>query len=146
MTIPNPQSRMEQSKLLEEIETENIHLNPGSSGTRRGTRSFSRRIRRTLLSKTLFKMTQHATTRKPKNDFWSAAGDVVYRHHVELRVKLYIPRKESFAIPLKYIDVTRNTYLYHWMYCLKNILKITGMWMKKENYQMHGQASQDSFY
>ena len=32
------------------------------------------------------------------------------RHHVESRVKLHTPREESFPIPLKYIDVTRNTY------------------------------------
>ena len=31
------------------------------------------------------------------------------RHHVEPRVKLYVPREESFPIPLKYIDVTRTT-------------------------------------
>ena len=42
------------------------------------------------------------------NDFWSMSGDFIYRHHVEPRVKLYSPREESFAIPLKYIDVSRN--------------------------------------
>ena len=44
-----------------------------------------------------------------KNDIWSTMGDFVYRHHVEPRVKLYMPKEESFLIPLKYIDVTRNT-------------------------------------
>ena len=34
----------------------------------------------------------------------------MYRHHVESRVKLYMPREESLPIPLKYIDATRNTY------------------------------------
>ena len=29
---------------------------------------------------------------------------------MESRVKLYRPREESFPIPLKSIDVTRNTY------------------------------------
>ena len=29
---------------------------------------------------------------------------------MESRVKLYMPREESFPIPLKSIDVTRNTY------------------------------------
>ena len=43
------------------------------------------------------------------NDFWSMSGSFIYRHHVEPRVKLYSPREESFAIPLKYIDVTRTT-------------------------------------
>ena len=33
-----------------------------------------------------------------KNDFRSIMGDFMYRHHVEPRVKLYVPREESFAI------------------------------------------------
>ena len=32
-----------------------------------------------------------------------------YRHHVEPRVKLYVPREASFSIPLTDIDVTRAT-------------------------------------
>ena len=43
------------------------------------------------------------------NDFRSMSGNFIYRHHVEPRVKLYLPRDESFPIPLKYIDVSRNT-------------------------------------
>ena len=42
-------------------------------------------------------------------DFWSISGNYIYRHHVEPRVKLYVPREESCLIPLKYIDVTRAT-------------------------------------
>ena len=44
------------------------------------------------------------------NDFWAMSGNFIYRHHVEPRVKLYSPRKESFPIPLKYIDVSRTTH------------------------------------
>ena len=44
-----------------------------------------------------------------RNDFWSISGNFIYRHHVEPRVKLYVPREASFPIPLKYIDVTRAT-------------------------------------
>ena len=44
-----------------------------------------------------------------ENDFWSITGDFIYRHHVETRVKLHMPREESFPIPLQYIDVTRTT-------------------------------------
>ena len=43
------------------------------------------------------------------NDFWSVSGNFIYRHHVDPRVKLYLPREESLPIPLKYIDVSRNT-------------------------------------
>ena len=44
------------------------------------------------------------------NDFISTSGSFIYRHHVEPRVKPNSPREESFAIPLKYIDVSRTTY------------------------------------
>ena len=44
------------------------------------------------------------------NDFWSVSGNLIFRHHVEPRVKLYSPREESFPIPLKYIDVSRTTH------------------------------------
>ena len=46
-----------------------------------------------------------------RNDFWSISGNIIYRHHVEPRVKLHVPRKTSFPIPLKCIDVTVR----HWM-------------------------------
>ena len=42
-----------------------------------------------------------------RNDFWSISGNYIYRRHVEPRVKLYVPREESF--PLRYIGVTRAT-------------------------------------
>ena len=42
------------------------------------------------------------------DDFWSISG-FFYRHHVEPRVKLYVPREEVFSIPPRYIDVTRAT-------------------------------------
>ena len=76
---------------------------------RRGTRSFSRRNRRTPF------FNPHQDDSKlddagAKYDFWSITGDFIYRHHVEPRVKLYMPREESFPIPLKFIDVTRNTH------------------------------------
>ena len=38
------------------------------------------------------------------NDFWSMSGSFICRHHVEPRVKLFLPREESLSIPLKYID------------------------------------------
>ena len=44
-----------------------------------------------------------------RNDFWSFSGNFIYRHHVEPKVKLYVPREASFPVPLKYIDVTRAT-------------------------------------
>ena len=32
------------------------------------------------------------------NDIWSLSGNFIHRHHVEPRVKLYVPREESFPI------------------------------------------------
>ena len=37
-------------------------------------------------------------------------GEFLYRHHVVLRVKLYVPREDTFPLPVKYVDVTRTTY------------------------------------
>ena len=37
-------------------------------------------------------------------DFWSIQGDFIYRHHVETRVQFFVPKEESFPIPLEYMD------------------------------------------
>ena len=47
---------------------------------------------------------------KPKVISGPFQATLFRRHHVEPRVKLYVPREESFPIPLKYIDVTRDTH------------------------------------
>ena len=94
--------------------SETIPFNQGSSSTRRGTRSFSRRIRG-LSSPNPLQDDSARHDAEAQNDSWSFTGDFIYRHHVEPRVKLYIPNEESFLIPLK------------------NRLMITGAWMEKEN-------------
>ena len=45
-----------------------------------------------------------------RNDFWSMKGDNIYRDHVEPRVRLFVPKEETFPSLLKYIDVTRTTH------------------------------------
>ena len=75
----------------------------------------------------------------------SISGDFLYRHHVVPRVKLYMPREESFPIPLKYIDVTRTTHTTLDVLLGKHI-DVNGTLMKIENCQMHGQVSQDALY
>ena len=37
-----------------------------------------------------------------KSDFWTITRECIHRYHVEPRVKLYVPREESFPIPLNY--------------------------------------------
>ena len=38
------------------------------------------------------------------------AADFIDRHHNEPRVQLYVPKEETFPMPLKYMDVTRSTH------------------------------------
>ena len=78
-----------------------------------------------------------------RNDFWSISGNFSHRHHVEPRVKLYVPRKESFRVQLKYIDVTRTTDT-SFDVMLEKTLMTTGTLMEIVNCQMLGQVSQDS--
>ena len=36
-------------------------------------------------------------------------GNIIFRHHIQPRVKLYVPREESLPIPQRYFDVIRAT-------------------------------------
>ena len=76
-------------------------------------------------------------------DFWSIQGDFIDRHHVEPRVQLYVPKEESFQIPLKYIDVMRQL-TQIWM--AHNELTTIGMSTETEVCQIHGQVSRDLVY
>ena len=40
-------------------------------------------------------------------DFWSIQGDFICRHHNEPRFQLYVPKEETFPIPLKYIGCNK---------------------------------------
>ena len=43
-------------------------------------------------------------------DYWTVSGDMLTRHHVRERTQLYQPSElDGCPIPLKYIDVTRET-------------------------------------
>ena len=41
---------------------------------------------------------------------WPLSGKLFYRHHVQPRVKLYVPQEGTFPIPLKNIDVVHQTH------------------------------------
>ena len=56
-----------------------------------------------------FQLEETKDDAETQEDFWSIQGDFIYRHHVEPGVQLYVPKEESFLIPLKYIDVIRST-------------------------------------
>ena len=53
--------------------------------------------------------THRQGTVKQETICWPMSGNFTHRHHVEPRVKLYVPREESFPIPLRYIDGSRAT-------------------------------------
>ena len=94
-------------KSFERTASEIIHLvNSGSSRTRRRTRNSSSQMN--YIFQHHFKTTQRRVMKKLKNDFWTTTGEFTYRHHPEPRVKLYVPKEETFPIPMKYIDVTRT--------------------------------------
>ena len=80
---------------------------------------------------------------KPKVICGPFSSNFIYRHHVEPRVKLLVPREASFPIPLKYIDVTRTT-ITSLDVMLEKISTITGKLMEIENCQIRGLVSQDS--
>ena len=54
-----------------------------------------------------------ASTDRSNRSRWSPCRLLVdprWLHHNEPRVQLYVPKEETFLIPLKYIDVTRSTH------------------------------------
>ena len=54
--------------------------------------------------------TESKDTAEAPRDHWSIHGDFIHRHHNEPRVQFYVPKEETFPIPLKCIDATRSTY------------------------------------
>ena len=79
-----------------------------------------------------------------RNDFLSVSGDFIYRHHVQPRLKNCTCReKNHFPIPLKHIDVTRNTHTSLDVMLEKHV---EDNWnVEIENWQMHGQDLRDLF-
>ena len=62
------------------------------------------------------------------NDFWSMSGSFIFCHHVEIRVKLYSSREESFPIPLTYPELLIRI----WMSSKRSASMIIGMLMALE--------------
>ena len=79
---------------------------------------------------------------RPKQFFFlPISGDFICRHRVEPRVKLYVPREGSIPIPLKDIDVTRDTNTSLGV-TREKISTIIGTLMVTETCQIRGQGSQ----
>ena len=76
------------------------------------------------------------------NDFWSLSGNFIFRHHVELRVKLYSPREESFRNTLTSPELFKRI----WMSGKRNASMIIGISMGQETCLILGQVSLDLFF
>ena len=126
--------------------SDNIHLSPGASGTRRGTRSFSRRTRRTLFSKPSSRWLNTGRCGSQKMILGLLREKFIYRHHVVLRDTSCTYREKKHFLFQWSASTLPEQHMFHRMYCWRKMLMITGTWMEKKNYLMHGQASQDSSY
>ena len=42
-------------------------------------------------------------------DYWTMRGDLLIRHHLQLRTELFVTTDSNLPIPLKYVDVIRQT-------------------------------------
>ena len=87
--------------------SENIHLKPGTAQTEEKNKIIFEESQTGLLQPHV--KTHRGLMVKPTMIFGPSQGDFIYHHHVEHRVKLYVPTEESIPIPLKDIDVTRTT-------------------------------------
>ena len=45
----------------------------------------------------------------PPDDFWTITRDCLTIHHRNPRTRLYVPTSDDCPLPLKYLDVMRNT-------------------------------------
>ena len=54
--------------------------------------------------------TESTDDAEARAEFWSIQVTFIYRHHNEPRIQLYVPKEETFPIPLKYIGVTRSVH------------------------------------
>ena len=137
------QLQMEQSKLLKEIDAWDHPLYLGILNEERNKKFFEENQRDSLLQP-LFKMTQPVVMRKSKKISGRSQEIlfIVIKWNSESNCTC---RKKNHFLFHWNTSTLPEPFIRHWMYCWTNTLMITGTWMEKENYQMHGQASQESF-
>ena len=67
---------------------------------------------------------------KPKMIFGLSQENFIYRHHVEPSVKLYVPKEESFTMPLEFIWRYQN-YLHNvGLYVGEKYLRLLERWWR----------------
>ena len=132
---------MEQSKPLEEIDVWDRPPESGIVQKERNKKFFEQNQTNSLL----FNVTQHAMMRRLK----MISGSL---QEISFIAITWNPESNCTCREKNHFRFGGSTstspeqHIRHWMYCWRKLLKITGTWMEKENYQMHGQVSQDLFY
>ena len=76
-------------------------------------------------------------TEEAESDFWTITGEFIYRHNGEPESKLYVPKEETFPIPMNYIDVTRTTNTSLDVLLDKKYWRLLERGWRKKNCQMH---------
>ena len=78
-----------------------------------------------------------------RKDSWSIERDFIYRDHIKPLLQLYVPKEETFSIPLMYIDVTSTTYT---NLEVLHESRIADSWNVDADriFQIHGQDSRSS--
>ena len=74
------------------------------------------------------------------NDFWSMSGNFIFRRHVELRVKLYVPWKNHPLFQLNTLTYP-ELLIRIWMSSKRSALMIIGTLMALETCLILGQLS-----
>ena len=78
-------------------------------------------------------------TEKPETIFWSIAKSYIYRLHVEPRVQLYVPKEETFPIPLRYMDdVVGHSTCDPGRVAREPYRRLVETWMRSEPCRSHG--------
>ena len=80
------------------------------------------------------------------NDFWPMLGNIIYRHHVEPRVKLYFRREKNHSLFHSNTLTSPELHIQIWMSSKTNASMIIGTSMGQEICLIIGQVSLDSFY
>ena len=88
-----------------------------------------------------FKANRKGLNRR-SHDFWSIEGDFIYRHHIEPRVHLHVP-KEIFPTPLIFLT-WRELLKQILTCCRKNVSAMIGMFMVIQFCQIRGQDLRSS--
>ena len=89
--------------------------------------------------------TESTDDAEARRDFRSLQGDFIGRHHNEPRVEFYVPKEQTFPIPLKCTDVTKSIHT-DLDVMQENVSMTIGMSIRTEACQIRGKAPRSSLF